>query len=628
MKNTYSKIGAIAVFLFLSHIGNAQTIGTFNSVQPSAQTQNLRLPSSHTFQRIIRSGDALSSGGTLGNQLDFTGYVPIASSSTDGFLSINSETAPAECAILSIAFNNTSKLWNVNSGGKVDFPFSDIGSVAAFCSGTVTPKNTVMICEEATAGIDGNNDGYEDLGWIIEIDPATRKVINQDAIGGVDKLWAMGRQVHENVVIKSDQTVAYWGGDNAVNGFMYKFVPSVPGNFSDGLLYVLQTTSSLGTGTWQLLNNTAQADRNNTIALSNTAGAYNFNRIEDVEIGPDSKIYFATTTTGNILRFRDLGASVDQLEVFVEATTSYDVDGAGPFPPESMGSGADNLAFDGEGNLWVLQDGNRSHIWVVGPSHTSATPNVRLFATTPAGSEPTGITFSPDFKYLFLSIQHPNSSNTSAQTDAAGSSVVFNTHTTLVIARAEFLGVNNAALPLTFTAFEVKERNNKVDLTWSVESDEKEGILEIQRSEDGNNFTTIGSVAITDVNQKSYKYTDENVPEKSIFHYRIKFCDVQAFCKYSTTKTIRYTKESVALKVFPVPAYHKLNVNYNAEASSQAIISIYNSAGILVNRISRSVHKGLNTFEIKVHALAEGHYYLNIENGRSVLRVPFTKTMD
>jgi secreted PhoX family phosphatase len=91
MKNTYSKSGAIAVFLFLSHIGNAQTIGTFNSVQPSAQTQNLRLPSSHTFQRIIGSGDALSSGGTLGNQLDFTGYVPIASSSADGFLSINSE---------------------------------------------------------------------------------------------------------------------------------------------------------------------------------------------------------------------------------------------------------------------------------------------------------------------------------------------------------------------------------------------------------------------------------------------------------------------------------------------------------------------------------------------------------
>ncbi len=58
---------------------------------------------------------------------------------------------------------------------------------------------------------------------------------------------------------------------------MYKFVPTVPGNFSDGLLYVLQTTYSLGTGTWQLLNNTAQADRNNTIALSNTAGAYNFN---------------------------------------------------------------------------------------------------------------------------------------------------------------------------------------------------------------------------------------------------------------------------------------------------------------------------------------------------------------
>src|SRR5687767_5620807 len=83
---------------------SAQSIATFNSIEPAAQTQSLVIPGTHTFQRIIKSGNPLASGGTLGNNLDFTGYVPIAGSSINGYLSISSETTPAECAILSINY--------------------------------------------------------------------------------------------------------------------------------------------------------------------------------------------------------------------------------------------------------------------------------------------------------------------------------------------------------------------------------------------------------------------------------------------------------------------------------------------------------------------------------------------
>src|SRR5690349_18399363 len=79
----------------------AQTIGTFNSVQPTDQTENLVLPSTHTFQRIIRAGTTLSSGETIGDYFDFTGYVPIAGSSTNGYLSISSENIFANVGILS-----------------------------------------------------------------------------------------------------------------------------------------------------------------------------------------------------------------------------------------------------------------------------------------------------------------------------------------------------------------------------------------------------------------------------------------------------------------------------------------------------------------------------------------------
>jgi hypothetical protein len=93
--------------------------------------------------------------------------------------------------------------------------------------------------------------------------------------------------------------------------------------------------------------------------------------------------------------------------------------------------------------LYVLQDGGRNHVWVVRPWHTPAAPAVELFAVTPAGCEPTGMTFSPDEQFMFISMQSPSPSNTEATTDAAGQPVVFNKSTALVIARKEALGKPN-----------------------------------------------------------------------------------------------------------------------------------------------------------------------------------------
>ncbi len=229
-----------------------------------------------------------------------------------------------------------------------------------------------MVCEESTSGgnINSSVDSYEDIGWVIEIDPATRTVIDHNGDGRSDKLWALGRQAHENVAIKQDESVLYWGADANPTGYLYKFVPTIAGNYTSGTLYVLHTTAALGTGSWvEVLNPSSTiANRNNTVGLS--AGAYNFNGIEDAELGPDGKIYFAAKGPGVVYRLSDDGTTVSNLEVFV-ASVNYDVDGPGPLGTEPWGTGNDNLAFDMEGNLWVLQDGSRNHIWVVAPTHTA-----------------------------------------------------------------------------------------------------------------------------------------------------------------------------------------------------------------------------------------------------------------
>lgn len=608
----FSSFVAIPATLF------AQTIGTFNSIHPTAQTQNLVLPPSHTFQRIIKTGDALSLGGELGGFLDFTGYVPISGSSTNGYLSISSEILnAAECAILNISFDPVPKIWNMNSGGKVSFPFDELGTVTSFCSGTVTPDNTVMVCEEFTGSGDGNSDGYEDRGWVIEIDPATRQVINQDGIPGADKLWAVGRQVHENVAIKSDESVIYWGADADPTGYMYKFVPSVPGNYTGGQLFVLVTTASLGNGTWVQVPNTTKSERNNTVESSTTAGAFNFDGIEDTEIGPDGRIYFTAKGPGRIYRFTDNGTTVSNLQVFV-ASTSYDVDDSGPFLPEPWGVGNDNLAFDGEGNLWVLQDGSRNHIWVVGPTHTAASPDVRLFATTPAGSEPTGITFTPDYKYMFISFMHPSSGNNTSQEDAAGAAVIFNTHTTVVVARREFLG--STIVPVSFTGFQLMAADNGAKVDWNVEQAHNHDYFAVERSDDGTHFSEIhrDNHAIPNSGGGQFSYLDYNIPFDTELYYRIKQCDKDGSCKYSPTKSIRVKANSGIVRMHPIPTGNLLTLRFVANYEKTIVITVSNASGKKMISEKRLVNKGMNSFSIQTARLHSGVYNLLIVGNNGI----------
>jgi uncharacterized protein len=442
------------LFIYTLNNSSAQNIWDFQSVEPLPATQNFVFPSTHRFQKIISFGDPLTDGSTLLNNNDFTGYVPISGSSTDGYLSINAETTPGGVAMLDMNYNSTTKLWVTTASQNIDF--SSVFGTRRNCSGTVTPWNTVVTSEEVTYTADDNGDGYADYGWNVEIDPVTKTVLS--------KLWAMGNMAHENIVVHSNQRTAYQGADVS-SGYLFKFVASTAGNLNAGLLYVYKGSKS-GPGTWELLNNSSPADCNSTMSQAAAKSATIFNGVEDVEIGPDGKIYFAVKGESTVYRLTDsdpitgLTASV---ETFV-GNMNYNITHANGTTSFPWGVGNDNLVFDNAGNLWVTNDGDNDYIWVVGANHTQAVPNVRIFGRTPTGAEPTGLTFSPDNKFVFLSIQHPSTGNSASQIDAAGNSVIFNKGTTIVMARSTDLGTT---VPATITWDGSQSNNWATDTNWS-----------------------------------------------------------------------------------------------------------------------------------------------------------------
>ena len=423
----------------------ATGIACFTSIQPTSQTSQLIIPQEHRFQLIAKQGQVHTVGvGSYEGNFDFTGYVPIANSSELGYLSINHENSPGGVSITDIHFDTTTKLWVRDNSQAVDMYNNDLVSTVRNCSGGVTPWGTIITAEENTSAGDANLDGYEDIGWLVEIDPVTKQV-KEYGNNKQEKLWVMGRMNHENIVVSNDMVTAYYGEDGGTN-CVYKFVANTPGDLSSGTVYVLKLDLALSndepsssTGTWIQVPNATPADCNNIRTVAAALGGTNFNGVEDCEISPiDGRIYFTSKGKNRVYRFKDDGGTLSEFETFVGGM-SYPIETATGTVTTPWSNGNDNLTFDDKGNLWVQQDGGNNYIWVVRPNHKQNNPKVLLFASMPAGSEPTGLTFTPDFKYGFFSVQHPSGSNT-PQPDATTNNVTFNASSAVVFALSENLG--------------------------------------------------------------------------------------------------------------------------------------------------------------------------------------------
>ncbi len=414
MKNTRPFHLGILLLMLMNFNVNAQSIYDFTSIVDGSESTFFKIPSTHDFQYLVHETEF-----NTPDKYDFTAFVPIAGSSSNGYLSINHENTNGGVTVFDIAQNTATKVWSVSNPKAVRY-----GEVQRPCSGAVTSWGAVLSAEESS------------LGRILETDPATGNSIWR---------YQLGRLAHENVAENTSNNRTFYTGEDTNSGVLLKFVADNPGDLSAGSLYALDLNASQTGGTWDLIPNNATTD---THAAAINSGASTFSGIEDVEISPiDGKVVFAVKGSGIIYRFTEDtplgGGTVSNFETFVSNTTYNTGNGTA-----AWGTGIDNLAFDNAGNLWAFQDGGDHQMWVIENGHTPANPKVKLFGQAPSGAEPTGITFTPDFNYMFMSFQHPSGNASTSQPDVFGNTVPNNLDFAIVIARNETWANNTSVTTL------------------------------------------------------------------------------------------------------------------------------------------------------------------------------------
>ncbi len=308
-------------------------------------------------------------------------------------------------------------------------------------------------------------------GYVVEIDPLNPSSTPK-------KRTALGRFKHENaeVVLGKNNEVIVYLGDDERGEYLYKFVSSKKYNKSgnnsnlleDGNLFVAKFSDN-GTGEWlPLTPETTGMKSKAEIAIhtrmaASAAGGTTMDRPEWVSANPlKAEAYVALTNNtnrgkkpnaggddvavngpnpragnkyGQIVRWtadkNDHASSKFKWDIFVLAGNPSVHSGlnAGSknINKDNMFNSPDGIKFDSQGGLWIQTDGNYSNkadFAEMGNNQMlygdPKTGEIKRFLVGPNECEVTGLTWSKDYKTMFVGIQHPGEKGNSNWPDGPG----------------------------------------------------------------------------------------------------------------------------------------------------------------------------------------------------------------
>jgi hypothetical protein len=163
-------------------------------------------------------------------------------------------------------------------------------------------------------------------------------------------------------------------------------------------------------------------------------------------------------------------------------------------------------------------------------------------------------------------------------------------------------------LPVNFIGFEAKRLNSNVQLTWKVAGEENVSHYEVERSNDGRSFATIGNVSKT--GRDIYTYTDATT--SSTIYYRVKNVDNDGQFKYSTIARIVNGKSEIVLRAFPQPVQSKLTVQHPS-IDGKALVSVSTADGRTVRTIVPA-NGSMQTY-VDMNGLQKGMYVIRFDSG-------------
>ncbi|MCC6289518.1 MAG: T9SS type A sorting domain-containing protein [Chitinophagaceae bacterium] len=167
-------------------------------------------------------------------------------------------------------------------------------------------------------------------------------------------------------------------------------------------------------------------------------------------------------------------------------------------------------------------------------------------------------------------------------------------------------------LPVSLEAFTAVEKNNAVELNWTIAGGSNPDIFEVERSADGNAFSAMQKIAGT-VNKTTYTYTDAH-PVSGVSHYRLKITDLTGVVTYSKVISVRLAVSSQqAVNIYPtVVTDNYFSIAVNKTVNKAEIIIADLSGRIIKKQSAVNITAGTPVKVSTGNIHAKGIYFVSV----------------
>jgi endoglucanase len=177
---------------------------------------------------------------------------------------------------------------------------------------------------------------------------------------------------------------------------------------------------------------------------------------------------------------------------------------------------------------------------------------------------------------------------------------------------SKFITTNNVVLPITLSTFVATVvANERVQLNWKLENEEKVNKYIVQKSDDGISFYDIEHK--NNSNSKNYFTYDNDFIQNENF-YRLKMIYINGEVEYSDIKKVKKSNKET-FEITPNPSTDYIFVQLNNSTFSKSLIAtVYNMLGLKILQQEFKVAAGFNKIKIITRDFPKGNYIIKIES--------------
>lgn len=188
---------------------------------------------------------------------------------------------------------------------------------------------------------------------------------------------------------------------------------------------------------------------------------------------------------------------------------------------------------------------------------------------------------------------------------------------------------SNSILPLELVSFSAEVAQKNVYLKWTTATESNTNYFDVERSEDGVNFTSIGKVnaAGNSSQMLTYQYLDQGV-SGTVF-YRLKMMDKDGKFQYSAiAKAVINTLPLEVTKVYPTAINSNQPITFEVQSMKKGtmLIQVTSADGKLLQRMEQNISPNTKSATIQLNSnLPSGILYLRFVMDDYQKTIPIVK---